>query len=131
MDMEEEFSSKSPNSHQQVVVGEHRTSEVESYNQFCSARGGCCGIFTGQFDYFEVCLACSRLGDLARSGGNTGIASFFAFFTKVKESKRFPYRLPVQSRVAAVLGRRLQQCRFSSVVPRGMPQACVFSFDFC
>ncbi|MQM06669.1 hypothetical protein Taro_039496 [Colocasia esculenta] len=43
---------------------------------------------------------------------------------QVKESRRFPYHLPVQSYDAAVLGRCLQQCRFSYVVPKDM---CVIS----
>ncbi|MQL99529.1 hypothetical protein Taro_032252 [Colocasia esculenta] len=58
------------------------------------------------------------------SGAMAPVALWERVVFVVKESRRFPYRLPVQSRVAAVLGRRLQQCRFSSVVPRGMPQAC-------
>ncbi|MQL75747.1 hypothetical protein Taro_008110 [Colocasia esculenta] len=61
----------------------------QSFNQFCSARGGCCGIFAGRFDCFEVCLACSRCKDPAWSGGNAGIALFFAFFVKVGEFALF------------------------------------------
>ncbi|MQM17060.1 hypothetical protein Taro_050025, partial [Colocasia esculenta] len=38
--------------------------------------------FSGHFGGFGVRLACSRHEDLAWSGGNAGIASFFAFFAK-------------------------------------------------
>ncbi|MQM13470.1 hypothetical protein Taro_046397, partial [Colocasia esculenta] len=58
---------------------------------------------------------------------------------QVKVKRKFCYRLPVQGRVIAVLGQRLQQCSFrSSVVsflsctslPWGMPQAPVLSCTF-
>ncbi|MQM01016.1 hypothetical protein Taro_033765 [Colocasia esculenta] len=83
------------------------------------------------------CLTCSRGAAARPSVRGCEAESFWGSFPtepvtfeahpytlQVKERMRFLYRLPVQSRVSAVLGRRFQQCRFSSVVPRGMPQAC-------
>ncbi|MQL90879.1 hypothetical protein Taro_023486, partial [Colocasia esculenta] len=74
--------------------------------------------FLGRFGVGAWFLACSRREDLAWSGGNTKGFSFFAFFTKVKESRRFLFHLPVQSRTTVVLGRCLQLCSFSSIVPQ-------------
>ncbi|MQL89363.1 hypothetical protein Taro_021932 [Colocasia esculenta] len=65
---------------------------------------------------------------------------------EVRARRTFLDRRPVQSRAVAVQGRYLQlrssspssvvlcslvSCLFSSVVPRGMPQALVLLFSFC
>ncbi|MQL97002.1 hypothetical protein Taro_029687 [Colocasia esculenta] len=104
-------SSNSLSNHQQVVVEEHRSSKVVVLVGLHSCLSCSCGAAAGP----SVC------GCEPESYPTEPVTcEAHPYSQQVKARRRFHYRLPVQSRVAAVLGRHLQQCSFLfSVVSRG------------